>query len=382
MRWSRFQPEFYSCATKSTTISLHLLCLSVLRVHQLGEVKSFLRLLQDDDQDFLAGATIGRMKDLEKPGGGAVPSTFVGRPSTTGDFLTLPMLQAFVDGGDEFLASRKRSFQELEQRKSDDIPRKESSGSSFSAETAVKSGADKADSDARSRRSIPRVNSWTDDETEPGGGVTVEHKDILLDKLQATLYNVTGGPETRDNNSRGCGGGVCGYLSSFDIDDDGRLSTKEFMTALRSLGARGAQFGRHRGLRLLVEHFGSGDRTSNLGDDDYISISNIVGWQNRSGALERNGDSEHCKDNPIQSGIREERDGTARVRAKDHVAGEALQRAIRISEARGTTLERTFARLDEDGDGYITLRQLLRGLEGMGVFEHVSTLHSTCARTP
>lgn len=332
-------------------------------------MRSFIRLLQEYDQgDPTRASTAAR----SGRGGGGSQAQAEEEP---GEFLTLRALEAFVDGDEDFLARCERGLLRREQSRSDG--RCGRGRGPVTAPPARNEG---------SLLPLTRASSWTDedgDEDDEGqlvgtvdgtGGRSLEQPEgHLLEKLKAVL----GSAADALGGRAGSGGGIEGHLSSFDLDDDGALSVEELAAALRSCGARGGQLGGLRGLRSLARHLGGG----RVGGDKTLSIARIVDWSSPPEDRGRREISAGGRDPPGGGGL----GGAGGSRDETRSAGlpgAALQRAVRLAEGRGVTLERTFARLDDDGDGYITLGQLLRGLDGMGIFQHVSqgACHGCSAR--
>lgn len=321
---------------------------------QLGEVKGLIRLLQDDPEDLTAGD--------------APPA----RAQAPVEVLTLPALQKFVEGGEAYLARRANEAQILRRERrskkskssQDDTPAAPPQEKSFAADQVP-------------RREMTRASSWSDEELDQETQENTEKREErILGQLQSVLsHALQGSRETAvtGGNKRREYGNISRYLSSFDLDDDGRLSRSEFASALFSLGGQARDFDGGKGMKALALRFG--EETGAV-----ISISKVVQWfESRTRekrhskvsvggdaieGVERRGDRER-EMSSCQPGRR------GRHEVVGNMPAEALQRAVRVAESRGTTLERTFARLDEDGDGFITLRQLLRGLDQMRVFEQV-----------
>lgn len=342
---------------------------------QLGEVKSFIRLLQEDDINAAASPKHTRH-----------PSTNVGEQDETSTedlFLTLPVLEAFVDGGEAFLANKKRAA--LARRQSRDV----SSVGVHPTATESMGTADVTNTkkDDICRPGMRRANSWTEEgDLEDADNDRSIHRgsekeEMLLDHLKGVLARVQPTAPSKAGGRVDLGGGVRDYLDSFGAERDGVLSVEEFVAALRSLGVRGEEFHRRSGVEALISRFRDGGNTS-AGAEHGASIAKIAWWFDEQVATEPSvGDTANRRDS---NGSTHEGDSgspgnertlgneTGVVGNEKFVAGEALRRAVRLAEAKGTTLERTFARLDEDGDGFITLRQLLRGLDQLGVFEQVT----------
>lgn len=337
---------------RPTKLPLNAACLFVLV--QLGEVKGLIRLLQDHPEDLTAG--------------GAPPAPH----QAPAEVLTLPALQKFVEGGEAYLARRANEAQKLRRQG------RCKKSKSFQDDTSTALPREKSSAaDKISRREITRASSWSDEELDKETQEnTEEREERILGQLQSVLSHalqsstattISGG----DGRKEDCN--ISSYLSSFDLDDDGRLSRSEFASTLFSLGGQGRDFGGGKGMRALALRFG--DETG-----DVIRISEVVNWfesrtrekrpskasvgDDATKGVEKRGDRER-----EMTSCRSGRGG--RHEEVGNMPAEALRRAIRMAESRGTTLERTFARLDEDGDGFITLRQLLRGLDQMRVFEKV-----------
>lgn len=414
---------------------------------QLGEVKSFIRLIQDQDEDTSSSrsrSTSTCQKDelQEKGVENTVARPPPGKQSVgVGEVLTLPALQAFMDGGDEYLSRREKELHERENcgRRMRDATLNSRHDSTFTSPdvTGSKLASEKQRSEVRLPR--PRSSSWTDDQEGEGGaegGVALDSKapsqaqqlEHLCDSLRVLLSKVKDDSMTSSKNDdqdlRRKRDGVRGYLDSFDVGTEGRLSLKEFSGALGSLGASGKDFGGYKGLKALMKHI----RGLNS-DDECVSIRKVVEWcchDTRTGTGTGTGtrtgtgtgtgtgtntglagppttattattatrpgvahmadiggnntetrsqlEQNRCErgDGSVQGGKGHGQRERACKPLRRRDDGRTLQRAIELAEGKGTTLERTFARLDEDGDGYITLRQLLHGLNRMGVFEHVS----------
>lgn len=300
--------------------------------------------------------------------------------------MTLQGLQAFVEGGDAYLEQRASKFEPS---------RRQQQHRDF-AKVAdhEKPAITPADSSAANATGpgITRASSWSEEEREidhdgnakPGG----LNEDAVLSQLQLTfrragedskMTHIEGG-----GDGGGCGDAVEGHLCSFDLDDDGRLSKKEFTAALRSLGGQGSDFGGTKGMAVMISQFGDGK-------GDGVSIIDMTRWFERRVVEERETKGTTSSGGQLREAGRASREnyeggdgrqkerhterGTRRGLDVDSADGERLRRAVRTAESKGTTLERTFARLDENGDGTITLRQLLRGLDQMGVFKQVKDQH-------
>lgn len=344
---------------------------------QVGEVKSFIRLLQDDDDDNDDDHDHDIAAQSKRP-------TIAKREL----FLTLPALKAFVEGGDTFLAQKERAA--LARQRSLEVSSPPIEHHHRRAGTEPTVGASEGGETSRKGTNITRANSWSEKENQDTEGPVATSKfgkddkqeEALLERLRVVLLRAQPASETRASG----GGGVRGYLESFDVDNDGILSSKELVAALRSLGAKGEEFDGRRGVKAFISsRFRDGSRNpAASGDQDGASIVKLVWWfdDQRNGTMvseQEEGDTRGSRragsaggtgDQQVREDARktlEERGG----RAREFVPGESLRRAVRLAEAKGTTLERTFARLDEDGDGFITLRQLLRGLDQLGVFEQV-----------
>lgn len=356
---------------------IHLLLLAWFS--QLGEVKGFIRLLQDDD-DTTAGQGASSAS--------AKRSTSSPSSSSVDVFMTLPALEAFVEGGDSFLAKKERAA--LARRQSRDAF---SSADRSPPEPATTSTKERS---AGTREHVPRsrTNSWAasavEGESDGAYGKGGEKESALLERLGSILAGVAAATsQDGDGVGGGSGGtisedGVRGHLDSFDVDGDGVLLPEELVAALRSLGARGGEFfGRH-GVNALVSRFRAGGDSPAAGTPNGASVVKLTWWFDEQGgtnatpagsAVGHRGGGTNGVDGPVSNAP----PGQARGRPANGAdtqtggvpAGETLRRAVRLAEAKGTTLERTFARLDDDGDGFITLRQLLRGLDQLGVFEQV-----------
>ncbi|CAM9877434.1 unnamed protein product, partial [Ectocarpus sp. 12 AP-2014] len=334
----------------------------------LGEVKGFIRLLQEDEAEVDAA-----------------------RRTSSSDsevFLTLPALEAFVEGGDAFLARKERAA----------LARRQSQEALLAKEHAVAEAAAASPTQASSGAagaSRTRANSWFAGEDEVAAdtndirgayGKGTENERELLERLRVVLARAAGKASRDGEDSDGCGGaslddgGVRGYLDSFDVDGDGVMRPEELVASLRSLGARGREFHGRKGVNALLSLFCDGTESPAAGARIGASVVKIAWWfaeqvssktASASAAAERNGGRSSSN---VRSGMLRGEPGDDRVREEiSRVgAGDALRRAVGIAEAKGTTMERTFARLDDDGDGFITLRQLLRGLDQLGVFEMAS----------
>lgn len=354
-------------------------------VLQLGEVKGFIRLLQDVDDDI--------------PAKGASSSSAA--RSKVDVFLTLPALEAFVEGGDTFLAQKERAA--LARRQSRDAISSADRGPPEPATGSAKKESDGVGALAPR----PRINSWAAEAAEGDSDGTYgkggDKERALLERLRSTLARAAAATASQNGEDVGGGGGggggkvtedgVRGHLDSFDVDGDGVLLPEELVAALRSLGARGGEFfGRH-GVNALVSRFREGGDKPAAGTPNGASVVKLAWWfdeQQSTGvrpadsAMDHRGSSNSSgRDGPASSPPpgkeRGKRTGGPDTEEKGGVvAGGALQRAVRLAEAKGTTLERTFARLDDNGDGFITLRQLLRGLDQLGVFEQVMYSHKRC----
>lgn len=334
-------------------------------------MKSFIRLLQDDDDGDDEHVT-------------AAQSTIANREL----FLTLPALKAFVAGGDAFLAENERAA--LARQQSLEVAPRPIEHSQRRAAAEITVRLSEGDETPHFGRKITRADSWSGKEGQDieGPGATLKfgkgdkQEEALLERLRVVLLRVQPASQTGESG----GGGVRGYLESFDVNSDGVLSSVELVAVLRSLGAKGGDFDGQRGLSALVSsRFRDGSRNAAASvDQEGASIVKIVWWfddQRTRTVASKQGEGDTCssrrkcsgggaEDQQVREGARKTLEEQGR-RAREFVPGEALRRAVRLAEAKGTTLERTFARLDEDGDGFITLRQLLRGLDQLGVFEQV-----------
>lgn len=344
-------------------------------------MKGFIRLLQDDDDTAAQGA----------PSPSAERSTAPSY-SRVDVFLTLPALEAFVEGGDAFLAEKERAA----------LARRESRDASSSAvrgppEPAT-GNAEEGSTGVGARVSRPRTNSWAaaaDGDSDVAYGTGGDKEVALMERLRSTLARAAAATSQHGEDVDGGGGrrmsedGVRGHLDSFDVDGDGVLLPEELVAALRSLGARGGEFfGRH-GVNALISRFRDGGDKPAAGTPNGASVVKMAWWfddqesteaRPSGAAVGHRGSSANGRGGPASNAppgkATDGRTGGADTDTKGVVAGEALRRAVRLAEANGTTLERTFARLDDDGDGFITLRQLLRGLDQLGVFQQVSHSHT------
>lgn len=347
-------------------------------VVQLGEVKGFIRLLQEDDDTTAQGAASSS----------ATRSKATPLSSSADIFLTLPALEAFVEGGDVFLAQKERAA--LARRQSRDAISSADHGSREPTPGSAKEGSN----GVGARASRPRTNSWAaeavDGDDDGAYGKGGEKEGALLESLRSTLARAAAATSQDGEDIGGGGGGrmneegVRGHLDSFDVDGDGVLLPAELVAALRSLGARGGEFfGRH-GLNAIVFRFRDGGDKPAAGTTKGASVVKLAWWFDEQESREvrpvvsavGHGGSSNSGSGGPASDAPPGRRKFRRTSGDDSetggvVAGEALRRAVRLAEANGTTLERTFARLDDDGDGFITLRQLLRGLDQLGVFEQV-----------
>lgn len=337
-------------------------------VSKLGEVKNFIRLLQEDDVDATTEGVIPH-----NPGRPYQDSTKATEP-----FLTLPALQAFVEGGDDFLARKEHAA--LVRQQDQEVP----PPTHVSQPTTAPPDTAKLTRDNAVSSGISRKSSWAEGQgfQDGGNGETVaaggKMEEELLEHLRDVLSRAPGtrgAPDTRNNVIVGAGSGVRGHLDSFDVDNDGKLSREELSSALRSLGARGGDFHGRGGVNALVSRFRDGDGGSKDGEDG-ASVVKISWWfdEQALSAVPRKDNATHrggADEGVAKEGGDQGQGCSDNGRISGFVAGEALRRAVRLAEAKGTTLERTFARLDDDGDGFITLRQLLRGLDQLGVFEQV-----------
>ena len=347
-------------------------------------MKGFIRLLQDDDDDIPAR-------------GGSPPSAARAKANV---FLTLPALEAFVEGGDAFLAQKERAA--LARRQSRDANCSADHGPPEPATGSTREGSDGAGACAPR----PRTNSWAAEAPEGDGdsayGKAGDKESALLERLRSTLARAAAAAATTSQIGENVGGGgggvggrasedsVRGHLDSFDVDGDGVLLPEELVAALRSLGARGGEFFGQHGVNALVSRFREGGDKPAAGTPNGASVVKLAWWFDEQESKEvgpagyavghrgssssnrgRGGPASSLppgkERGPSTSGPDTEEGGV--------VAGGALRRAVRLAEAKGTTLERTFARLDDDGDGFITLRELLRGLDQLGVFKQVTYLH-------
>ena len=331
-------------------------------------MKAFICLLQDDEVNEIPRSTTLASSD-------ASARIVADEP---GPFLTLPTLQLFVERGEAFLAEKERSLL-VRQEAGGVIPvgnmENPVRGPSRVAEEKAGDEASHSDyDDHKSSRSKREVFQYLD-----GGNKTTiteyDKKDILLEVLRGVLSRA---PGAEKSFAYGRGGGVRGHLDSFDVDVDGILTAQEFVTALRSLGAKGENFNGWRKIDHLVSRFRDDSESSGRCVDG-VSIVKVTKWFDGKAEDESSG-----KETSHRHGSNGDKNDAASLkgqghrdigkvshvaRAEGHVPGQALRRAVWLAEAKGMTLERTFARLDENGDGFITLRQLLRGLDNLGVFK-------------
>lgn len=301
-------------------------------------------------------------------------------------FLTLPALEAFVEGGDAFLVQKERAA--LARRQSRDAISSADRGPPEPTTGSVEQGS----IGAGAQVSRPRTSSWTaagavEGDTDGAYGKGGEKESALLERLRSTLARAAATPSQDGEDVGGGGGrrmsedGVRGHLDSFDVDGDGVLLPEELVAALRSLGARGGEFfGRH-GVDALVSRFRDGGDKPAAGAPNGASAVKLAWWFDEQESTEARPASSAVghRGGPASSAPPGKATGRRTSGADTEttggvVAGEALRRAVILAEANGTTLERTFARLDDDGDGFITFRQLLRGLDQLGVFEQVKKL--------
>lgn len=313
---------------------------------QRGEVKSLIRLLQYDGVESF---TKGRSVD----------------EGVVAEVLTLPALQAFVDGGEEYLAQRANEVQER--------PSRRHSGTCGNLQ---RDDPTAPPGDFSKSKLITRTNSWSEEDSDhkleekPRQNKELREK-VIWQQLQDVLDRICQ-RSTLSTNGRATNGHeemIEGYLKSFDLDDDGRLSAQEFQASLRSLGGQGKTFGGREATKALADRFSGGKSGVSIIEiarwyDSCIDGEGTLSLAGRRGEI-NHGSSKGEREQEEKRGTRQTRTNVANAR------DQALQKAVRIAESRGTTLERTFARLDEDGDGFITLRQLLRGLDQMRVFEQV-----------
>lgn len=317
--------------------------------YQLGEVKAFIRLLHDGNVDAIPKTSSDPPRCIAKAAASTVAVD--GEP-----FLTLPVLHSFVEGGEAFLAERERSALAHEEARQDVTLKADVGGVNGAASRAEKDRM--AVGEASRPGGVQRpVDSW--DEM------------VLLELLKSVFARAPGNEDCDVGFGRG--GGLRGHLDSFDVDGDGVLKPHEFGASLHSLGAKEKKFNGRRCVDDLVSRFRRDDHDeSKEGNDDGVSIAKIAQWFNdKSGAESSREHASHgfrstdgeCRDKERLSG--------EEARAGELAPEEVLRRAVRLAESRGTTLERAFARLDESGNGFITLRQLLRGLDQLGVFKEV-----------
>lgn len=353
-------------------------------VRKLGEVKAFICLLQDDDP-----AQAGTPRQPPIADVTTTQSTTLA-PSSPGSevFLTLPALEAFVEGGDAYLSRKECAA--VARGQSRDAASSDLHGLKEAQAASKRSKQDATGAEASNRR--PRADSWAAVENDPGGdagegskghGRAPEEEGPLLERLKAVLARAPGA--TTRNNEEGVGAnmsmsgeGVRGHLDSFDVDGDGVLQTQDLIAALRSLGAKGEEFRGRRGVEAIMHRFRDNtDRpaSSSAGSQIGVTIVKLAWWFEEQAGTD-DGGADAADDRRTCGRITTKEDGSKTVEnggttAGGFAAGEALRKAVRLAEAKGRTLERTFARLDDDGDGFITLRQLLRGLDQLGVFEKV-----------
>lgn len=368
---------------------------------QLGEVKGFIRLLQDDDDD--NGDDTNAATTAAQGEGSSSRRSSTAPTSSSGVevFLTLPALEAFVEGGDAFLARKERAA--LARRQSQEaLVTCARTAATLESTKEVNTG----EGESASR---PRISSWAaavDSGPECDGGDAHgkggEKEGPLLARLRATLARaITAAATSQNGNDAGRNGdtslgedGVRGHLDSFDVDGDGVLQPGELVAALRSLGARGGEFFGRSGVNALVSRFrDGGEKSLAVGALNGASVVKIAVWFHEQESTEearsavdaaaidrRSSNSGGSASNGALSGGKagDKREGGVKMGTeRGSVAGEALRRAVRLAEAKGVSLERTFARLDDDGDGFITLRQLLRGLDQLGVFAQVVHAYSS-----
>lgn len=319
-------------------------------------MKSLIRLLQDDGVESFT------------------KKTFV-KEDVVVEVLTLPALQAFVEGGEEYLARRANEAQKRQ-------PRWRSGTSRYLQHDDPTAPS----ADSSRTKIITRSSSWSEEERDHNPDEEIpenkeQSEDAILKQLQVVLSRAFQ-DSTVAADGVGRGGRedmIEGYLKSFDLDDDGILSPQEFEATLRSLGGQGRNFGRRKEMKALVDRFSGGKSGVSIIEiarwfDSRIICKHdstaTIGGERPPTSAGRRGEAE-SRPNKDGSG-QGNKHGAKRTGTDVADAPEqALQRAVRIAESKGTTLERTFARLDEDGDGFITVRQLLRGLDQMGVFEQV-----------
>lgn len=302
--------------------------------YQFGEVKAFIRLLQDGNVGVIPQAS------SDPPRCSEGTATVDGEP-----FLTLPVLHSFVEGGEAFLAERERSAVLHEESCRD---------------ATLKADASRAEQKAMSVGEASRLggvqrppDSWDEK--------------LLLELLKGVFDRAPGNEECGVGFGRG--GGLRGHLDSFDVDGDGVLNPQEFAASLHSLGAKAKRFNGRRCVDDLVSRFRRDCHDEfKEGSDDGVSIAKIAQWFSDTSEGREHGSHGFRS---TDGDCREKERLSGEVRARELVPGEALRRAVRLAESKGTTLERAFARLDESGNGFITLRQLLRGLDQLGVFKEV-----------
>lgn len=307
----------------------------VFPFYQLGEVKAFIRLLQDGNVDTIPQAS----SDLPRCSAGA--AAVDGEP-----FLTLPVLHSFVEGGEAFLAERERSAVVHEESCRNAI---------LKADSSRAEQKEKAIGEASRPDGVERPpDSWDEK--------------LLLELLKGVFDRAPDNVECDVGFGRG--GGLRGHLDSFDVDGDGVLNPQEFAASLHSLGAKVKTFNERRCVDYLISRFRRDCHDEcKEGSDDGVSIAKIAQWfSDASGGREHGSHGSRSTDGDCRDKERLSRE----ARARELVPGGTLRRAVRLAESKGTTLERAFARLDDSGNGFITLRQLLRGLDQLGVFKEVT----------
>lgn len=354
-------------------------------------MKSFIRLLQDD------GSTMPeRGTSVETS---AAHQADTSPPEERQLFLSLPALEAFVEGGEEFLDQKEAAaLTRRHESRCTSFPFPSKAYSLADDKPGVGSTIEGTGAHGKAVSAIVRVNSWTNIEgLDKGSEGEFDEEKVLLERLRGVLSRAV-----VDCPSEACsegdyynrGGSVRDFLESFDVSGKGLLSKEELVAALRSLGGRGSEFYGRRGIDIVSSRFAEkvSSTVANEGDGgterdgEGVSIVKLSWWFDdvaergirEIGNAEASRRQSRRDSNDRGAAASDERRAGSqefgeKVVSGNNFAGGALREAVRRSEvAKDTTLERTFARLDEDGDGFITLRQLLRGLDQLGVFEQVS----------